>query len=775
MYPTSPAPALNPSKEKYRSIHNLQSLDATQLVNALEHNGTRKQPGEVVAATQGADDATQETTSKEPERAFGFFGAQRPFAPRTTFIDGDDIVPASQDDEDGYETRRALLTPPRPSGDSSSSDDDTAPLPSPKALGKRRAIPEDVCPSHRVKRRFIATSDSEDDAFSDSDDDQVALDDLSAPAARLSAAILHEATSRLWLSTGDRRLDQMLGGGLRRGTVTEIVGESSAGKSQLALQIAMHAVLGLGSDSSERYDRSRRPNGVAILTPQGEATASSLINRMVELAKAVPQRIIGSDASGSRRGAQEVDAHVKTVLRNVHVACLQDADALDHALAYTLPGLQQRLRSQQSRDIGPVNLVIIESLPAFLQDNTVDMNQFAGRAARARLLCSIADRLRCLCFDSSRHSASPTSSGTGAAQPIEDFGPAILIINHVSDAFERETAIARAMLQDGHIPVHELPLETIAAENRHVLPSTLVIAADAALEPPLAFDLQSVHSSGLLATIPTSISAAGVRAQRDASGQELPADMDDFARALKGRLKLAQLGNVWTNCIGARLMLSRTSRRVPASIVPDYAQWAAESGGSGSKTKARLRVLPVRHASLAFSSHSPSGVGSDSQSDFVITSGRGFHAIPGEQDLDRISLTQVQQRRERKQAQDGDHAGARAGDASRAEFEDIFADLDDDAEDELERLAFDVEIDAALASIPEDASSSQEDGSGAVLSSSASLPSQPFQSSSSQSPTQQGGVVPASSLPLPSSTKASGSASDADEDRSAAGDASRSA
>ncbi|CAD6888448.1 unnamed protein product [Tilletia controversa] len=754
---------IHPQQDSNKFERFSSKTDGEPTIDLIDAIRSRTDRLEVVAATQGADEfdpAMQPSETQRVKPAYGFFG--RSIAPWPVFSTTEDVVPGSQGDEenDAY-ADLARSSPPSVLAGLPTAED-VPQSPSMKALGKRRALDDDSGPPQRSKRRLIATSDDEDSASGSEE----RLQDVSeGKEARhwLTTADIQDAMSRMWLSTGDIRLDRILGGGIRRGTVTELVGESSSGKTQLALQLALHTVLGIKADEPDvRWDPSRRPSGVAILTPHGAAAASSLISRLVELATALPhcrsrneregdgrggRRQNGDSLVSGNKGEEPTSEHVDVVLRNVHVACLGDADALDHALAYTLPGLQQRLQTCDERSKGPLELIIIEGLPAFLQDDTVDMNKFSGRFMRAKLLCSIADKLRCLSLNARARARTGGSNRatTDSCVRHEDYGPAILVINHVSDAFDREAAIVRAVLQEGYIGVHELqPQATVPAQER-TLPSTLTISAQSAMDPPLAFDLQSIHSSGLLSTIPSSVGAAGIRPQRDASGHELPLDLDDFARALKGRVKFAQLGNVWTNCLNARLVLSRTSRRVPTSIIPST--WQTDKDVDKRKPKTQLRVLPVRRASLAFSSFTPSGIGSHANLDFVITSGRGLQSIPDEQDLDSLSLSHAQRRRSQHVKQDP--TGSKGDDG----LDMAFDDFDDGVGEELERLAFDMEMDAALASIPDYAASQEghreedddeeegEQGSAVPPPSSVLAPTQLL-------PSQQGGVVPASSLPI---------------------------
>lgn len=57
------------------------------------------------------------------------------------------------------------------------------------------------------------------------------------------------------ITTGCQELDEVLGGGIPVRGITEVAGESSSGKTQLALQLALHTQLpshlgGLGKGQS---------------------------------------------------------------------------------------------------------------------------------------------------------------------------------------------------------------------------------------------------------------------------------------------------------------------------------------------------------------------------------------------------------------------------------------------------------------------------------------------------------------------------------------------
>jgi DNA repair protein RadA len=55
--------------------------------------------------------------------------------------------------------------------------------------------------------------------------------------------LLEEQRTKLYLSTGSQAFDEILGGGIPTGSITEIAGEFSSGKSQICFQLCVNAVI----------------------------------------------------------------------------------------------------------------------------------------------------------------------------------------------------------------------------------------------------------------------------------------------------------------------------------------------------------------------------------------------------------------------------------------------------------------------------------------------------------------------------------------------------
>lgn len=72
----------------------------------------------------------------------------------------------------------------------------------------------------------------------------MALDVSFFPAWEMSNSSAEKLT---YVTTGCHQLDDFLGGGVPVRGITEVTGESGSGKTQLALQLALHAQLPLCS------------------------------------------------------------------------------------------------------------------------------------------------------------------------------------------------------------------------------------------------------------------------------------------------------------------------------------------------------------------------------------------------------------------------------------------------------------------------------------------------------------------------------------------------
>jgi hypothetical protein len=367
------------------------------------------------------------------------------------------------------------------------------------------------------------------------------------------------------LSTGDSVIDELLGGGVRRGCLTEIVGESSSGKSQLGMQTAVFTAIGLAPISAQddfiseedddlyealggRGIRSKSETGcVAILNSGGAAVGRMMIRRMVELTNFLVEERwkLGNEKreasqtlkrrktnsaeedekaglfreDGKRSSLEEAQQMAKArLLDNIKLCSPKDYESLEHTVSYFLPALIEGIRQQGK---APLTLVILDDLPTMLIEEGDSINQKEHTLRRSRFVCEIADRLKRL---------SVTEGGSNLNSAV-----AILVMNQVVDAMARNKKLFLPLLlptadpEDNDDEISEGP-------------------------PPLSSAFQDGFFNGLLASADER-SIADAR-EDIAQGK----DEEEAINRVSSTSKMAALGYSWVNCINVRIMLTRTKR-----------------------------------------------------------------------------------------------------------------------------------------------------------------------------------------------------------------------
>ncbi|KAK8845397.1 hypothetical protein IAR55_006110 [Kwoniella newhampshirensis] len=410
-----------------------------------------------------------------------------------------------------------------------------------------------------------------------------------------------------WLLTGDEGMDKCLGGGLRRGCLYEITGESAAGKSHLALTLAL---------SSQLPALTSSPGGSLILTSERELST----DRLVQLAKS----LLGThephpdeDTAEERR----VNRRVKGLLDNVLTNRVGDVDALEHALNYAIPAmLESRLNSSgkltSTNETKPIRLIVLDSITALFRGGSANDEKPTAPSSlslteRSKRLCSVADQLKSLAVT---------------------YDLVVLVINQVSDVFARQ--------------------------QRQLTPTSTPTSSFTQTQPFLGVPPpppQTQHFDGI---------GAGPGAELIEDPPMIYASQARwFSGQSEGLNKEASLGIVWANAINVRIMLSRTGRRrllhqedlrpskrrrrgdvqaepqshrqqqppTPTSPIQDL-------GGIGIEVDDAKPTL-IRKMHVVFSPFSPSGT-----VDYAITPS-GVHSLPDSYKMLDITET-VRKRRE---------------------------------------------------------------------------------------------------------------------------------
>ncbi|KAJ2459005.1 DNA repair protein rhp57 [Coemansia sp. RSA 2424] len=147
----------------------------------------------------------------------------------------------------------------------------------------------------------------------------------------------------VWISTGDLEIDQCLGGGIRLGSMVEVVGESAAGKTQLCIQLAISAQL------PETY--GGLDGDVIYISTEGPFPVSRLGSMVYPLVR----RVCGEDYANSVDPAD--------FMHRIQVAEFESMETMFHAFDYKVPALLST---------GNVRLMIVDSIAAHLRFNTSD-------------------------------------------------------------------------------------------------------------------------------------------------------------------------------------------------------------------------------------------------------------------------------------------------------------------------------------------------------------------------------------------------------------------
>ncbi|CEG64973.1 hypothetical protein RMATCC62417_01859 [Rhizopus microsporus] len=153
---------------------------------------------------------------------------------------------------------------------------------------------------------------------------------------------LIDIQSNTTLTTGDDTMDKLLGGGIPLGTITEIVGESSSGKTQLGLQLCLSVqkpALEGGLEGSAIYIHSEGP------------FPSSRLNQLV-------------------------DKYVSKY----------DGESQYRVLAYQLPAFLDLQQKSQKK----IRLVVIDSISAIYRSD----NTYKQRFDKMSEICEIGMRLK---------------------------------------------------------------------------------------------------------------------------------------------------------------------------------------------------------------------------------------------------------------------------------------------------------------------------------------------------------------------------------------------
>ncbi|XP_066923185.1 DNA repair protein RAD51 homolog 3-like [Clytia hemisphaerica] len=182
------------------------------------------------------------------------------------------------------------------------------------------------------------------------------------PVEKSAYDLLKEEEEETSIVTFCAALDEMVGGGIPVGKVTEFCGGPGMGKTQFGIQLAVDAIIpelfgGVGGES------------IYI-----DCEGSFICERVVEIAKAASNHIrsvaeSNSEEEGTREALQEFT--LQSILKNIHVYRCHDYIQLI-ALSHILPDVL--------KNNGKVKIIILDSIAFHFRHDFEDM------ALRTRLL-----------------------------------------------------------------------------------------------------------------------------------------------------------------------------------------------------------------------------------------------------------------------------------------------------------------------------------------------------------------------------------------------------
>ncbi|KAI9144185.1 P-loop containing nucleoside triphosphate hydrolase protein [Paraphysoderma sedebokerense] len=210
----------------------------------------------------------------------------------------------------------------------------------------------------------------------------------------LTALELSKSNRQGKISTGDHALDSFLDGGIQWPGITEIVGGSSTGKTQLCLQLAVAAQL--------PQDLGGLDCGVLYISTEGRFPLTRLDQMIAKFTTQYPSLPDFSAAS---------------ILSRIYIEHITDTETQNHVLQYQLPVL---LSSHYNNSCSsscpstppsrPIRLVIVDSIAANFRGDSMDISF----TQRANMFYDLSSKLK---------------------KWADCFGVAIVVVNQVSDDF----------------------------------------------------------------------------------------------------------------------------------------------------------------------------------------------------------------------------------------------------------------------------------------------------------------------------------------------------
>ena len=338
---------------------------------------------------------------------------------------------------------------------------------------------------------------------------------MATATTSMTALQLYKRSSPRTFTTGCSGLDSFLGGGMPTQGLTEICGESGAGKTQLCMQLLLTAQRSINKQGLNGktlflscegqfpilrlQEIARRCAADDVAAANADASASTTTTNTANTTNTVSSTSVTSTNAAIDRRAQEL-------IDNVLITHIEDADQLMDVMTVTLPMELRR---------GLVKLVVVDSIAAVCRGHFD--NGISGLTERADVLVSMAAYMK---------------------QMSDRYGCAFVVVNQVSACFQMGHVacdnMAASFIPNGQEPPPERPKKKKKLKRKRRV--TAAAAGAAALS--------------------TSFSTTPERDDDDDSGGET-SRWDHVPWKIPLPTVSPALGLTWTSCVNTRIMLTR--------------------------------------------------------------------------------------------------------------------------------------------------------------------------------------------------------------------------
>ncbi|GAA6013514.1 hypothetical protein JCM10207_008876 [Rhodosporidiobolus poonsookiae] len=236
------------------------------------------------------------------------------------------------------------------------------------------------------------------------------------------------------MTTGDAGLDELLGGGIRVGSMTEVAGHSSSGKTHFCLQSALTCQLPLALGGGA--------GGALFVSSEGTVPSTRLLSLAEGIIASIPPDTLDPPLTAW------------DFLDNVHTEKAPDVETLDAVLSYHVPAAIERInalaasgapppstispfddplpsqflsahRPSPPRPPLPIRLIVVDSIAAPFRAETETGS--SGFAVRAKEFAHLGDTLKRL---------------------AHVYGCAVLVVNQVQDVFDSRGRLPPSFLEN---------------------------------------------------------------------------------------------------------------------------------------------------------------------------------------------------------------------------------------------------------------------------------------------------------------------------------------